>query len=154
MPYGIYSFSYNGPCTNLGSKYSHHSGNYDYYDDYDLTCDVDASFEGAAKDLRSNFYDKFSENLIFDLNEKCEYSPNYLLGYYADVADVNPEIYVDNAKGEAQRELREMMLKEGKFRRYGCTYPHVPLDNPNCVYAMFPFWFLSNSCGFLFDLLS
>lgn len=143
MPYSIYSFEYNGPCTNTGSKYSYHSGDYDYYNDYDIKCDVDASFDGVSKDLRSNFYDKFSENLIFDLNEKEPYNPNYLVGYYADVADVDPQIYVDNAKDDAFHELSAMLLKAGKFRRYGCSYPTFPLDNYKYVNAMFPFYFLA-----------
>ncbi len=143
MPYSIYSFDYNGPCNNTGSKYSHHSGDYDYYNDYNIDCNVDAKFEGVSKDLRSNFYDKFSDNLVFNLNEKEVYNPNYLIGYYADVADVNPEVYVDNARDDAEKEIMQMMLDQGKFRKYGCTYPMLPMTNCKYVSAMVPFYFLA-----------
>lgn len=143
MPYSIYDFSYSGPCSSKGSKYDHHSMDYDYYNDYEVSCNVEASFGGVAKDLRSNFYDKFSDNLVFDLKSKEDYNPNYLVGYYADVADVDPKIYVDNAMEEAQQELKSMFTNKSTFSRYGAPIPDVPLNPKQIKTGMFPFYFLA-----------
>ncbi|MBQ6538970.1 MAG: hypothetical protein IJL76_01680 [Bacilli bacterium] len=143
MPYCIYRSSYKGPVSSEGEKFDHSSGNYDYYNEYKVDCDLDINFEGISKDLRSDFYDKFSDALVFDLKGKEEYNPNYFVGYYADVADVDPDIYVDNALEEAEKEIKSAVSEQANFSKYGCSVPNIPLKNEKEKTAMFPFYFLS-----------
>ena len=91
MPYDIYTLGFKGICTNKGSKYSHHSGNYDYYDDYTIDADVDATYSGISYDLLSKFYDDFSQKIPFNFNEVEPFNFNYMSGFYADTKDVNEE---------------------------------------------------------------
>ena len=53
MPYAIYKLVHNGDSVNKGKKYSHRSGDYVYYDDYDLTTEVNATYDGVSFDLLS-----------------------------------------------------------------------------------------------------
>ena len=143
IPYSIYSYEYKGDIEEDGKKYDHRSGNYEIYKKYKITSTVDATFEGMQKDLRSNFYDKFSENLPFDLKSKEQYNPNYLIGYYADVQDVDPSIYDDDALGEVDTLFTELLEKQGDFKKYGCYKPRIHFKKPKVYKAMFPFYFLA-----------
>ena len=143
LPYGIYKFKYNGPTEYDGEKFKIHLGNYDYYDEYKITCDLDSSFEGVSKDLRSNFYDYFSDNLPFNMEEMEEFNNNYLIGFYADCADVDPATYSGDMSDIALYETKKMLNKQANFRKYGCKYAVVPFENPEVSYAMFPLYFLA-----------
>lgn len=143
LPYGIYKFKYNGSAEYDGEKFKMHLGNYDYYDEYKITCDLDSSFEGVSKDLRSNFYDYFSDNLPFNMEGMEEFNNNYLIGYYADCADVDPATYSGDMSDIALYETQKMLNKQENFRKYGCKYAAVPFPKPEVSYAMFPFYFLA-----------
>ena len=73
----IYKLVHNGDCVNKGKKYSHRSGDYVYYDDYDIHAVVDASYDGVSFDLLTKFYDDYSQNYVdifFDI-DKYKYFP-------------------------------------------------------------------------------
>ena len=56
MPYCIYKLSCHGDTTNKGEKYSHRSGDYVYYDTYNIYARVDADYDGVSYDMLSTFY--------------------------------------------------------------------------------------------------
>ena len=78
MPYAIYKLVHNGDCVNKGKKYNHRSGDYVYYDDFDIHAIVNASYDGVSFDLLSKFYDDYSQSIPFNAKEVVEFNPNYL----------------------------------------------------------------------------
>ena len=143
LPYCIYKLENHGSITNKGSKYSHRVGDYQYYNDYSITCDVDASYEGISYDLISKFYDKFSTSIPFDYHKKEEFNPNYLIGYYADTVDVDSSVYDADARGVAQRDASHRLSRIREFSKYGCSSPTVKLNVTDKKVGMFPVYFLA-----------
>ena len=143
MPYGIYKVGYNGKTTNKGSKYSHRSGDYIYYDDYTVTADVNTSYDGISFDLVSKFYDKFSTSIPYNYKLRKDFNPNYLTGFYADTKDVDESTYDTEACIVAKSDANSRLRKVGGFSKYGCSNPQVPLGVLEKKTAMFPVYFLA-----------
>lgn len=145
MPYWIYSFEKHGQDTSNGSKYSHRSGDYVYYDDYSLTTNVDAECSGMTHDATSNFYDRLSESIApYSVKEKKEFSPAYLSGYYADNEDVNDNTYMIENQNIASNHLSKMLGKEKEYHKYKAK-PHIDLSKSRAELALFPVYFLATS---------
>ena len=143
MPYCIYKVGYNGETKNKGSKYSHRSGNYIYYDDYTVTAKVNASYDGISFDLVSKFYDRYSTSIPYNYKEKKEFNPNYLPGFYADTSDVDNSVYNQEAISVAENNANTRLRKVGGFSKYGCSNPQVPLGVLDKKVGMFPVYFLA-----------
>jgi len=143
MPYCIYKVGHNGKVTNKGSKYSHRSGDYIYYDDYTITCDVNASYDGISYDLVSKFYDKFSTSIPYNFKLRKDFNPNYLTGFYADTKDVDDSVYDTEACTTAKSDAASRLRKVGGFSKYGCSNPQVPLGVLDKKVGMFPVYFLA-----------
>ena len=143
IPYVIYKTSLHGKCTNKGSKYSHRSGDYVYYDDYRIDANVDADYNGISFDLLSKFYDDFSINIPFNFNEAIEFNKNYLIGFYADTKDVQDDVYDEDARNISSLDASKYLKKRSEFHRYGCTDPSVTLDVSERKTGMFPVYFLA-----------
>lgn len=143
IPYCIYKLSFHGKCINTGSKYSHRSGDYDYYDDYQVNAEIDADYDGISYDMLSNFYDKFSHAIPHNYKEIEPFNANYLAGFYADTADVDDYVYEDNAINIAKQDSINHLLKRKEFREYGCRKPFVNFSVSDKKYGMFPLYFLA-----------
>lgn len=143
MPYWIYSYEKNSADKTKGSKYSHRSGDYEYYDDYDLTTNVEAKCKGMSHDATSNFYDRLSESIApYSTKEKKAFSPAYLSGYYADNEDVDSEAYSDEYKKIASMHLSSILGREKEYRKYNAK-PNIIIDNGTAELALFPVYFLA-----------
>ena len=143
MPYAIYHVGHKGKQDTKGSKYSHSSGNYRYYDDYKITFDLDADYDGISFDLASNFYDKFSTSIPFDIKDKKDFNPNYLVGFYADTSNVESEVYDKDAINYAVKDSVSKLTANKEFSKYGCSIPSVQFDIKDRKIAMFPVYFLA-----------
>ena len=143
MPYAIYKLIHNGDCVNRGKKYSHRSGDYVYYDDYDIHAVVDASYDGVSFDLLSKFYDDYSQAIPFDARKAEEFNPNYLAGFYADRGDVEVDTYNSDACLVATNDSTRFMNSQKIFSKYGCPTPKVGFGVTDKRYAMFPMYFAS-----------
>lgn len=143
IPYCIYKLGFKGVDKEKGSKYSHRSGDYQYYNDYSLEFNVDANYEGFSYDLSSKFYDRYSEAIPFNEEEKIPFSPNYMLGYYADAKDVDANLYLDSAKNEAHEDYSKRITSTSEAVKYGCKGAHVNFDQVEQKIAMFPLYFLA-----------
>ena len=143
MPYGIYKMENHGNVSNKGSKYSHRSGNYEYYDDYRIDANVDASYDGVSYDLLSKFYDKYSTAIPFNTKEKEEFNPNYLVGFYADASDVSKDVYDRDALNVVEEDASAKMGKYKEFSKYGCSNPKAKLNVTDRKVGMFPVYFLA-----------
>lgn len=143
MPYCIYKLEYQGPRTEKGSKYSHRTGDYQYYNDYTINFDVDAKYEGFSYDLASKLYDKYSEAIPFQEKEKLPYNPNYMLGFYADAKDVSGDVYLKDAIDEAAKDYRRKVLSNREVSKYGCGSASISFDKTEQKIGMFPLYFLA-----------
>lgn len=143
IPYCVYKLSYHDKYTSKGSKYRYRSGDYVYYDDYKVCADVDADYQGISYDLISNFYDKFSHSIPYDFKTAEEFNPNFLAGFYADVADVKASLYEKNAKEIVDADLLNRLGNEKKFSRYGCAFTSINTKVSEKKVGMFPVYFLA-----------
>ena len=143
MPYAIYKLGKKGNISNKGEKYSHRSGDYTYYDKYDVDCDVDASYDGVSFDLSSKFYDRFSMSIPFNLKESEEFNHNYLLGFYADTYDVDSKVYDKEAKDLVAQDINNKLRENKEFSKYGCNAPRVDLEVLDRKIGYFPVYFLA-----------
>ena len=107
IPYWSYSFYHQGRVKLTGTK-EYRSGDYEVKEYYDVTGDVDASYEGIVFDASSSFSDELGNAISpYDPKGFKEFVPAYLSGFYADVADVPASIYVNDANQIAnERTLR------------------------------------------------
>ena len=142
MPYVVYSFRNKGTITNVGEKYNHRSGDYVYYDKYNITADIDSSYEGMSYDLVSKFYDRFSDSIPHDYNEAKPFNSNYLIGYYADAKDVNEDIYVEDAIKVIQNDVELKLRANPDFAKYGCPAPTFKPTMTDKKIGLFPVYFL------------
>lgn len=142
IPYAIYKLEHNGPITNKGSKYSHRSGDYVYYDDYTVTSHLDASYEGLSYDLISKFYDKFSTAIPYNFQKKEDFNLNYLTGYYADAGDVDSTIYDSDVESTVSIDISKRLRKYSEFSKYGCS-PTANIKVSERKVGMFPVYFLA-----------
>lgn len=143
IPYGIYKLSYHNNCSNNGSVYKKRRGDYKYYDDYSIVSHVDCEYDGISYDLISKFYDKYSHSIPFDYNECEKFSPNYLIGFYADSKDVDLKVYDSYAKNIARGDSTKRLSKEKIYKKHGCSNPIVPVDVEERSVGMFPLYFLA-----------
>ena len=143
MPYWIYSFEKNGAVSTLGSKYSHRSGDYVYYDDYTLTTELKAECNGISHDATSNFSDRLSEAIApFSVKDKKKFSPAYLSGYYADNEDIDKVLYSNDSNSLASRHISNMLGKEKEYNKYS-TKPKISLDEKSAELGLFPVYYLA-----------
>ncbi len=143
MPYCIYKTSFHGLSSNNGSKYSHRSGNYDYYDDYTIKAQVDADYEGISYDLLSKFSDDYSTAIPFSFDEVEKFNKNYLMGFYADTIDVDGSVYDVQAEAISTVDSTSHLRKRREFSKYGCHNPKVGLKVSDRKIGMFPVYFLA-----------
>ena len=143
MPYCIYTLGFNGVSENKGSKYSHHRGNYDYYDDYTIKAEVNAKYEGISYDLISKFYDDFSQKLPFNYKEIEPFNFNYMSGFYADTKDVDETTYDKKAIAVGNADAPKQLSTRKEFAKYGCTNPKLGLSITERKTGMFPVYFLA-----------
>ena len=143
MPYGIYNLGFSGECVNHGEKYSHRSGNYDYYDKYDLKANVQSTYNGISYDLLSKFYDDYSQAIPFNYKGAVPFNPNYLPGFYADCKDVDSSVYLNDALKIAETDSVRFLKKDSTFSHYNCYSPKVLYGVEEKKTGLFPVYFAS-----------
>ena len=98
MPYWFYDYEFEGPISIRGTK-SHRSGDYIITDYYRLNAQVSGSYKGNSFDASSEFDDRISQSIApFKPMGAQYFSPAYLTGYYADLADVPVTVYQKDAE--------------------------------------------------------
>lgn len=143
IPYCIYKLSFHGDSFNKGSKYAYRSGDYIYYNDYNICARVDADYDGISYDMISNLYDKFSHSIPHNFKEAEPFNANFLAGFYADTADVGDTIYEDNAIKIVNNDSQNYMSRRREFSKHGCSNPQVKFQVSEKKMGMFPLYFLA-----------
>lgn len=151
MPYWTYRLEQKGGICLKGEKH-YRKGDYVYTDHYDLTGDVDADYYGFSYDASTAFYDNISEALApYYVKDQVEFTPAYLSGFYADIADVDQNKYLENAYTLANESSWTQIRDVKLFRKYNIdsNMRRLSLSNrlhTRCTAAhstMYPVWFLS-----------
>ena len=144
MPYAVYKMEKHGNQMLTGSKYSHSSGDYDYYNDYIIHADIDAECDGIAYDISSKFEDRFSQAISpFNYEDAKSFDIRYLSGFYADSPDVIKKMYSDDAIIVAKKFASSNLRKNRELRKYGCKNPEVSFETSDIKTAYYPVYFLA-----------
>ncbi len=148
MPYWAFHITQQGSLSLNGTQ-TYRRGDYVYTDHYNLGGYLDAYYKGLSYDASSSFADEISEAVApFDVKGMKAFTPAYLSGYYADLADVSPEVYRRDAEESASDATYECI--KNTYR--GFTIPGVEREELNTVtqaadLSMFPVWFMSYRNG-------
>lgn len=111
MPYFSYRLSQKG-FVSLNGSISKRRGDYIYTDHYHLKGNLDATYNGYSFDASSTFYDNISESLApYHIIERVPFTPSYLSGFYADTADVSPDLYFEDAAELANENTYKRLKK-------------------------------------------
>ena len=149
MPYWLYDMSQRGNI-NIPTSTSHRSGDYIITDHYMMRGTLDNYYNGVSYDSSSSFADDISSDIApFNVKEITSFSPSFLAGYYADIADVPSETYKDTAIELARESTYNYLRKSSPMAGHSFDRPkeNIKSDfitNVNVTRsAMFPVWFMS-----------
>lgn len=154
MPYWAYYISQRGPLHIEGTK-SHRKGDYVYTDHYDLQANLDCYYKGLSYDASSSFADSISEAIApYDVKGMKAFTPAYLSGFYADTADVSPNLYQYDSMEYATDETYKNISTAPVFKSFTIKKPssstspiHMQTKCETVDSAMFPVWFMSYRNG-------
>ncbi len=153
MPYWLYDISQSGHI-GVPTSRSHRRGDYIIHDHYMCSGEMDSMYNGVSYDASSSFADDISNEIApFNVKDITGFSPSFLSGFYADVADVPASVYEETAV-ELARESSYNYLKKrspmsgesfekGKEEVKSMIGTQVNAERS----AMFPVWFLTYRHG-------
>lgn len=151
IPYWAYYISSSGNITLNGEK-TFRRGDYIYTDHYQLGCNLSSYYKGIAYDASSSFNDRLSESIApYDVRGMKEFTPTILSGFYADISDVNCNIYIEDAEDFANESTLNIIEHHPAFDSISIKAP-ASLNAMNAALgtecreidsAMFPVWFMS-----------
>ena len=146
LPFWNYDITQKGPVLLKGTRERSNATEY-----LNLTCELDAEFDGISYDASSAFDDELCRYITpFHESALKPFNPGYMSGFYADTADVDGSLYIADAQRDANNET---------FDRLRGQYPGVSVTKPkdmdlvfhtqtNAVsMAMYPVWFLTYRSG-------
>lgn len=153
MPYWLYDMKINGRTAFPGTK-SYRRGDYDITEHYNIEGDIDCEYNGISYDASAAFSDSISQRLApFDTKKMKPFTPAFLSGFYADVADVDEEIYRKSATDFVKERLSSYLREDKTMRSYHAfndvdklkRYMNIAGQQEEA--AMFPVWFMSYRKG-------
>lgn len=149
MPYWVFHVVQQGLSAIRGST-STRRGDYIVTRHYILNMNMDNYYKGLSYDASSSFSDNISEKLApFDVKNMKEFTPAFLSGFYADIADVDSAVYESDAREVATRKTKKYLKKSTRVGDYKMETPEDELEDifgTKVIHtdtAMFPVWFLS-----------
>ena len=148
VPFHTYSAGITGSAELQGSETK---GNDTYY--YTTTVDLNHRYDDILHDASTEMPDTLSERIARVPQEAFKpFSPAYMSGFYADVADTDPSAYLSFAKAAAVREgLKDVMSSLDD----GCSYSTADAEKKLIPMAtakhtgdtLVPYWFMSIRSG-------
>ncbi len=149
MPYWLYDMKQEGNVC-LETMHSKRSGDYrieDYYDNYFI---LNSVYNGASYDASSAFADDISDRIApYNVKDITEFTPAFLSGFYADIADVPNVAYADTAEDLAKEATYNFLKRDTPFRVESLTddkkkvKEKLPTRIVERRSAMFPVWFMT-----------
>lgn len=151
LPYWLYSFEVDEPLALEGLK-EYRSGSYQYQERYALSGQLQGKFNNIPFDASTRFDDTIA-GCIAPFTEKNlkEFSPNFLLGFYSDVADADAKQYEPKALHMVEQQLWSSVLGRQGFQESDMQLNNESIRSLTKIGAktvtvergMFPVWFLS-----------
>lgn len=155
MPYWLYDVSQTGK-TVVKAIESYHTADASITDTYEVSSYANNHYENIAVDASSLFPDDLSSKVApFNAFGMKPFMTGYLSGFYADLPDVDYEIY-KNRIAQITGDLAYENLVQMIHERQGdmeIEEPQVPLsetlhiDITEAKTALFPVWFMSYKNG-------
>ena len=149
MPYWLYDMSQRGDI-NIPTSTSHRSGDYIITDHYMMRGKLNSYYNGVSYDASSTFVDDISSDIApYNVKDITQFSPSFLSGYYADLADVGVGVYKETAIDLAQESTYNYLRKSSPMAHQSFDSPKERVKsairtNVNVTRsAMFPVWFMS-----------
>ena len=148
LPYWLYSYEFNGDFSLKGNR-NYTSGNYAIHEDYSLSGNLQGDVKGIPFDASLRFDDDIAGVIApFSKEKMKDFSPNYLLGFYSEIADTESKTYEKEAFSMLGEEMERTILGPNGFNRpdikvqgkfdASCLHNEMSVDR-----GMFPIWFLS-----------
>lgn len=149
MPYWLYDMSQRCDI-NVPTSTSHRSGDYIITDHYMMRGTLDNYYNGVSYDASSTFSDDISSTIApYNVKDITKFSPSFLSGYYADLADVGVDVYKGTAVELAQESTYNYLKTSSPMAHMSFDKSKEELKktfktNINVTRsAMFPVWFMS-----------
>ncbi|SEP74988.1 hypothetical protein SAMN02910289_00530 [Lachnospiraceae bacterium RM5] len=150
IPYWVYSAKHTGIASFGADGKSTRKGDYIYTPKYMVNVDIDDESTGVSYDASASFDDVLSESIApYDYNGVKKFYPSYLTGFFADTADVDGSVYVDEAGEKFDEITLKRIENEGSLK--GLT-----VENEKAISsfskirfmkradsALYPVWFLT-----------
>lgn len=155
IPYWAYTVSQKGP-VHMKAQKTYCKGNYEYTDHYDISGELNATYNDLSYDASSSFSDAISEQIApFDVKQTVKFTPSFLSGFYADTADVDSSIYREDAIKIANDSTRGQIRNTAAFKDLSFSLSGSDSDlntmlNTRCgtpERTMYPVWFMSYRKG-------
>lgn len=145
IPYWVYTGEKNGRVKLSATKQARH-GNYDVTQLYNIRTNLQAKYTGLAFDASEGFSDALSNAIApFQWREARPFTPAYLSGFYADVDDVDPELYESDVSDIVGYELYKKIAEDPVCTKYtlGDVVEEMRPNKIKRELSMFPVWFLT-----------
>ncbi|MGN0375192.1 MAG: hypothetical protein ACI4EN_06785 [Butyrivibrio sp.] len=155
MPYWTYYIEQKS-FTFLKGEESHRSGDYIITNHFNLHFNADAYYKGLSYDASSSFYDSISSSIApFDVKGMRTFHPAVLSGFYADIADIDSNVYADDAMMYANESTFSKVRTSPEFFGITIDEPTDLTQQNRALYTtcketdstMFPVWFMSYRKG-------
>lgn len=151
VPYRIFDLKLNGKAEMYG-KASYIEGVMRVNEDRKIKCNLNANFENLAYDASAAFDDTLAEQIApFEMDGARDFDASYLAGAYANIPDVDAEVYHQKAlEYAAQKSIdaldeHEMFVEMelADFPDGGTVADHLPVQKESNYTALLPVWFMS-----------
>lgn len=151
VPYRLYHVTLNGPAKLYG-RANWIDGVTEYVEDREITCNLHGDFKDISYDASIAFDDTLAKQIgPFSMKESQPFDSTYLAGAYANIPDVDTEIYREKALEFAAEETLETMHNKSSFGSLDLkAYPdgssfkdHLPVTDRDEYTALLPIWFTS-----------
>ena len=142
LPFWTYNISQKGPVLLKGTRETSKATEY-----LSLSCMLDADYDGISYDASSAFNDELCRYITpYHQNAVKEFHPGYMSGFYADTADVDSSLYVEDAMKDANEETFERLQEQHKGVNVQkpselSSVLHTRMEG--VTMAMYPVWFLT-----------
>ena len=157
MPYWSYRVEQQGSFAIDATGGTTRDGDYLVTDKYEIRGNIDKTYEGVGHDASRAFDDEISECLEpFNASGRVPFTPGFLSGFYADVADENPRKYRNRVKAYAEEETVRSLLENAGVRSQaqawdasisGSAGVRIPNQITKIERVFYPVWFMSYRQG-------
>lgn len=154
MPYWVYDVEQTGDMALPVKQPQHREGDYLVTNYFTVNGSIDNYYKGITYDASASFADGVSEKIApFRTMNMQAFTPALLSGFYADTADVDVDVYEEDA-----RNLAEKMSRTYVYNQYVGDNYEIDEKSPRLnrafnsavtrrELAMFPVWFMSYRNG-------